>query len=192
MMRTETLPLLDVLDVLLGRKVIPTLHEDNETALGVIKTGKTHTMRHLWRTHEVDIAWLNDLHKAGVFTAQKCPSGDMRADMFTKAFTEPPRWHRACKLIGHWFPGHDGSLVIGADTPEDEVVATPAAQRDPEGIEAETEYLSNAEREEFPLGEPIHVLTHDDGYEGHELDWKEKAIRAASQPQSCQKSKRNP
>jgi hypothetical protein len=40
MMRTETLPLLDVLDVLLGRKVIPTLHEDNETAPGVIKTGK--------------------------------------------------------------------------------------------------------------------------------------------------------
>ena len=110
--------MLDVLDILMEKKVVPILHEDNETALGVIKTGKTHTMRHLGRTHEVDIAWLNDLVKDGQITAQKCPSEDMRADTFTKSFSEPNKWHRACKLIGHWFPGQDGSLTIGENARE--------------------------------------------------------------------------
>jgi hypothetical protein len=63
-MRTEALPMLDILDVLLGRKIVPTLHEDNETALGVILTGRTNAMRHLGRTHNVDIAWLSDGIKA--------------------------------------------------------------------------------------------------------------------------------
>ena len=83
-MRTEGLPLLDILDVLFGEyrgatlvkaKVVPVFHQDNETALGVIKTGKTHTMKHLGRTHEVDIAWLNDAYISvdSLSPADACP-----------------------------------------------------------------------------------------------------------------------
>ena len=54
--RAEGLPCLDIWDTLTGRKVKLVLKEDNESAMRVIQTGKNPAMRHMFRTHGVNVA----------------------------------------------------------------------------------------------------------------------------------------
>ena len=58
-------------------------------------------MKHMGRTHKVSTRWLHE-----VLTGSKnvdlryCESHDMRADLFTKAFTNPERWSHAVRSVG--------------------------------------------------------------------------------------------
>ena len=58
---TVGLPALDVLDPVCGREVNLILHEDNQAAIQVIKTGRNPTMRSLQRSHGIRIRFLHDL-----------------------------------------------------------------------------------------------------------------------------------
>jgi len=55
------IPSLQLWDCILGqgkRKMVAILKEDNEAAIKVMETGKNPTMRHMQRTHGLDLAWL--------------------------------------------------------------------------------------------------------------------------------------
>ena len=98
--RAEGLPLQDLLEPIFGTK---TLHffEDNETCSLAVRTGKAPSMRHLNRTHNVDIAWLHERHEDKAFVLHDCDSASMRADIFTKPFTDKVKWSHACTQIAH-------------------------------------------------------------------------------------------
>ena len=55
--RTEGFPALQLWETLLGRPIDLHFHEDNKAAIQIITTGKNPTIRHMGRTHEVDLAW---------------------------------------------------------------------------------------------------------------------------------------
>ena len=58
---------MDLWEVLLGRLVSMTLMEDNESTFQIIKTGKNPTMRHISRTHGVNVQWLHDAYSKRLF-----------------------------------------------------------------------------------------------------------------------------
>ncbi len=58
--RTVGLPAITLWEVLLGRSAQCVLCEDNETCIRVLETGRNPTMRHIGRTHKVDVAFLDE------------------------------------------------------------------------------------------------------------------------------------
>ena len=99
--RTEGLPALDLWEVILDRKLILQFEEDNSAAKRVIDTGRNPTMRHLNRTHKVDLRFLHEQVEQGNMIVNQCPTAEMAADVLTKAFTNEDKWKHACSLIGH-------------------------------------------------------------------------------------------
>ena len=57
-------------------------------------------MRHISRTHGVNIGWLHDLFQRRIFGITYSRTEAMAADIFTKTFKELPKWQHAIKLIG--------------------------------------------------------------------------------------------
>ena len=75
-------------------------HEDNQAAIQVIKTGRNPTMRHLGRTHKIDIGWLRNVFARGLCSLGYCDTDKQAADMFTKSFSEKTKWHAVRGLVG--------------------------------------------------------------------------------------------
>ena len=103
--RTIGFPALDLWESVLQRKIILMLLEDNESTYQIIKSGKNPTMRHITRTHGVNIQWLHDLYKKGEFRAIYTSSESQCADIFTKSFKDVPKWKQAVDNIGVAPPG---------------------------------------------------------------------------------------
>ena len=61
--RTVGMPALDLWETALKRSVQLTLIENNESTAAIIRSGRNPTMRHISRTHGVNVAWLHDLYK---------------------------------------------------------------------------------------------------------------------------------
>ena len=70
----------------------------------VCKTGKNPTMRHLGRTHRVDVHWLHERFQGPSFISYKEDTKGMRADIFTKGFTDIEKWNWALYLVNHVDP----------------------------------------------------------------------------------------
>ena len=99
--RCAGLPALSLWEVLLERKLVLKLEEDNSAAKRVIDTGRNPTMRHLNRTHKVDLRFLHEQVENGNMIVAQCPTNEMCADIFTKSFSNSDKWTHACSLIGH-------------------------------------------------------------------------------------------
>jgi RNA:NAD 2'-phosphotransferase (TPT1/KptA family) len=114
------LPSLQLWDCILGqgvRKLVAIFKEDNEAAIRVMSTGKNPTMRHMQRTHGLDLAWLCERFSRKEFTLEYCPTRSMCADIFTKGFTERSKWIAARKLIAHYTAQELGFRVASAKVP---------------------------------------------------------------------------
>ena len=60
--RTELLPALDLLEVLLGEGYIcPVVLEDNEATEAIARKGYSPALRHLNRTQRIAIGWIHEL-----------------------------------------------------------------------------------------------------------------------------------
>ena len=87
--------------MVLQRPVRLLFQEDNQATIQILKTQKYPTLRHLNRTHRVNVSWLCE-----VFRNLKeveliyCKTDAMADDIFTKAFTNPIKWNAALDLIG--------------------------------------------------------------------------------------------
>jgi hypothetical protein len=79
-------------------------HEDIAAMIQVCNTGRNPTMRHLGRTHRVDVHWLHEVFGQPYMNLLKEESLRMRADIFTKAFDNPEKWGHALEMIAHVDP----------------------------------------------------------------------------------------
>ena len=128
--RNSGLPAIGLWEVLLGKKLVLKLEEDNSAAKRVAETGRNPTMRHLNRTHKVDLRFLHEQIENGNMIIVQCPTDRMCADIFTKSFTNAEKWYHACNLIGHVYPSqinwidHRSDKICGNHRP-----ATPATPR---------------------------------------------------------------
>ena len=59
-LREEGIPAVELWEMLLGRDLRVIFHEGNQAMIQVCKTGRNPTMRHLNRTHKVDVARLHE------------------------------------------------------------------------------------------------------------------------------------
>ena len=90
---------MDLWEVLLGRLVAMNLMEDNESTFQIIKTGKNPTMRHISRTHGVNIQWLHDAYQRQLFGMKIAKTDEQVADIFTKHFRESDKFKKAVSDI---------------------------------------------------------------------------------------------
>ena len=95
----EALPMCQLWDKLLGRVVDLYIMEDNQAAIKICETGYSSKLRHIGRTHKVNIASIRDevvkehTHLTGVDTNKQA------ADIFTKAL-DPIKWPAALRMLG--------------------------------------------------------------------------------------------
>ena len=82
-------------------KVLPQLlfHDDNQGMIGVVRSGRNPTMRHLERTHGISIASMHEHFQKDHFVLIYEITAKMAADIHTKGFKNPMAWKKACMLI---------------------------------------------------------------------------------------------
>ena len=81
--RTEGLPALQLWDTIMQRPVQCQFREDNQAAIRVLETGRNPTMRHMGRTHKVDLAWLHErFTESEQIKLSYCPTDEQAADIF--------------------------------------------------------------------------------------------------------------
>jgi hypothetical protein len=115
--RLEGLPALQLWDILMNRKIQATLLEDNQATLQILRSGKNPALRHISRTHRVNMAWISDVfRKCDQMGIKYCSTSEQAADIMTKGFTNPITWNRAISLIG-LRPNHDKHHEYGIRVP---------------------------------------------------------------------------
>ena len=70
----------------------------------ICSTGKSPSMRHMGRTHRVDLHWLHETFQQKWIELLKCGTHRMKADVFTKGFETLDKWAHALQLINHVDP----------------------------------------------------------------------------------------
>ena len=83
---------MDLWELILGRPVQLVVYEDNQATARIVETGKYTAMRHVKRTHGVQLSFLTDLLKRKVYVLKDCHTKAMAADIFTKFFTDKLKW----------------------------------------------------------------------------------------------------
>ena len=100
-LRAEGLPALQLWDTILNRKVKIQVFEDNQATLQIMKSGKSSALRHLNRTHRVNLAWLAEVFKDNEqVDLFYCITSEQCADIMTKAFSNAESWLKVCRLVG--------------------------------------------------------------------------------------------
>ena len=96
----EALPALDFWEIILGRNNVPlTVHEDNQACIKVVQKGYSSKLRHLTRTHKIDLSSLKELLDDGTYSMQYINTEDQAADIFTKGLPVH-KWDKALELLG--------------------------------------------------------------------------------------------
>ena len=98
-LRNFGIPSIGLWQTLSGKAPEILFHDDNQGMIGVARTGKNPTMRHLERTHGISIVSLHEHFQQDHFVLLYEISHKMCADIHTKAFRTPLAWRRACMLI---------------------------------------------------------------------------------------------
>ena len=97
-------------------------HEDNSVVIRVMETGRNPTMHHRGRTRNVDIMWLYERFQEEWSVLIYRRSERMRADIFTKGYTNVDRWLAAVALINVVVPADWlASPVPATGGPDDEL-----------------------------------------------------------------------
>ena len=90
--------MLSMFDVILERTCELEVFEDNEATIKIVRKGYSAKLRHVSRTHRVNLAGLSEeLNKESV-NLQYVNTTEQAADIFTKAL-EPHKWDAALRMI---------------------------------------------------------------------------------------------
>ena len=98
-LRTMGIPSLSIWETLSGSSPKLLFHDDNQGMIGVVRSGRNPTMRHLERTHGISITSLHEHFVRDNFVLMYEVTSKMAADIHTKGFKSPLAWNRACMLI---------------------------------------------------------------------------------------------
>ena len=104
-LRTMGLPALSIWETLTGKSPKLLFHDDNQGMIGVVRSGRNPTMRHLERTHGIAITSLHENLTRENYVLMYEVTSKMAADIHTKGFKNPLSWKRACMLINLLDPG---------------------------------------------------------------------------------------
>lgn len=96
---TEGLPALSLWELLLERPVDLICQEDNQATILVIRKGYSPKLRHIQRTHKVNLGSLSEQFSDEHVKLFYCQTNDQAADIFTKALP-PQKWGHALQLLG--------------------------------------------------------------------------------------------
>ncbi len=81
--RMAGLPALPLWETILDRPLSLDVFQDNQATARIMTTGRAPTLRHIKRTHQVSVAWLNERVIGPDITLYDCVSEVMAADMVT-------------------------------------------------------------------------------------------------------------
>ena len=72
-----------------------------------MKKGFSPKMRHMGRTHRVNLRWIHEVTNMPGVSVVYCDTNDMAADIFTKTFpnAKVETWLRAILMLGIGAPG---------------------------------------------------------------------------------------
>ena len=105
--RVHGVPALSLWERLLGLPrdhLVIDFHEDNATAVQVLKSGYSATMRHIERTHGVCLRFLAEVFRGKHFRIFYERSALEAGDIYTKAFSDTAGWWLATRMINHLYP----------------------------------------------------------------------------------------
>ena len=95
----EALPALSLWETLLGRSVVLEVLEDNQATIIVVRKGYSPKLRHIQRTHRVNLASLKEVFDKDSVELSYVETDKQAADIFTKAL-EPQKLGAALKMLG--------------------------------------------------------------------------------------------
>lgn len=98
-LRNLGVPSLRVWDTIVGQGSKITFHDDNQGMIGVMRTGRNPTMRHLERSHGISIVWMHQMFQLDHIDLAYEITARMAADIHTKDFSGAIQWRHACQLI---------------------------------------------------------------------------------------------
>ena len=75
--RAEGIPAIPIWELLLNHPVVIRFLEDNNATICNIKSGKFPKMRHVGRTHRVDLMWLHETFVGGHYDLMRCESAEL-------------------------------------------------------------------------------------------------------------------
>ena len=96
---SEALPALTYWETVLNRDVHLEIFEDNQATIRVVKKGYSAKLRHISRTHKIDISSIFEIIELDNIEIIYCKTDDQAADIFTKALA-PLKWPNALSLLG--------------------------------------------------------------------------------------------
>ena len=73
-------------------------YEDNQATIIVVKKGFSPKLRHITRTHKVDLGSLAEVMNEDSFNIQYVNTTEQAADIFTKAL-QPQKWGAALQML---------------------------------------------------------------------------------------------
>ena len=111
-MRAMGMPALKLLQRILKKSPNFVFYDDNKAMIGVVRSGRNPTMRHLERSHGVCISWMHEMFTRDYMYLAYEVTDRMAADIYTKAFNDGRKWKHACLQIGLLDP----SLLSDPDT----------------------------------------------------------------------------
>ena len=94
----EAIPVLQLWDLILQRPVDLIIHEDNQATIQVVEQGYSSKLRHITRTHKINLGSLNEVLQQKGIKVQYIETTQQAADIFTKAL-EPLKWPNAIELL---------------------------------------------------------------------------------------------
>ena len=102
------------MDLITNRQIPLNFYEDNQSTMKIIENGYSQPMRHISRTHRVDLAWLKERFTNDNVKMKYIETQRQCADIFTKHFTDKVKWLGVCTLINHYPNYSDKWLQSGA------------------------------------------------------------------------------
>ena len=95
----EGIPALQLWEKLLQRPVDLVIHEDNQATIIVVRKGYSPKLRHIGRTHKINLSSLKECLDDPCINVQYIDTNEQAADIFTKALP-PQKWYKALCLLG--------------------------------------------------------------------------------------------
>ena len=88
----------DMFDCILGREVELEVLEDNEATIKIVRKGYSAKLRHISRTHRVNLASVKEIFENPRMILNYVGTLEQASDIFTKAL-EPQKWGAAINMI---------------------------------------------------------------------------------------------
>ena len=98
---SEALPQMDLWDLLLGRKVDLVVEQDNQATIIIAREGYSAKLRHVLRTHKVNIGSIKEVLDDQPVTIHYIKSDEQAADIFTKPLGAMQHHYLRGKLTGY-------------------------------------------------------------------------------------------